>query len=144
MADARTRSETSRDSSKIAKPFDFAALVKAAKSNPWILAIIALGGGTGGSELLSKVGQNVEWWWIALAVVGMGALNYFADFARRVERIGEDVAEMKGDLKAGREKFEHVEADIASLKAFRAELTAKLLRDKQRPRSQPALRPEGA
>ena len=144
MADKGNTTETTRDSGKLAKPFDLATLIKAAKSNPWILALLALGGGTGGQELLAKVGQQVEWWWIALAVVGFGLMNYLTDFAKEVRNIGKDVADMKGDLKAGREKFEHLEEEVKSLKAFRHELTAEALKGHKPPRvkSQPVLRPE--
>lgn len=131
MADTTTRSTTTRDSGPIPKGFDLAKVIGWARGNPWVLVLLAAGGGTGTQQVLAELGQKVEWWWIALGVVGFGILNYFTESAKRQERLASKLDRMadalsgiQADLKVGAAKFEHLENDVASLRQWRHELTA--------------------
>lgn len=140
MTDSKTRTDTTRDSGPIPKGFDLAKLISWARGNPWVLVVLAAGGGTGTQEALAAMGQKVEWWWVAIGVVGFGILNYFTESAKRQERLATKLDRMadaltgiQADLKVGALKFEHLENDVASLRQWRHELTAK-------PKSKPAMR----
>lgn len=110
------KSETPTD--KVAG-LDILGLLKKAKSSPWVLVALALGGGKGGEEILTLVGQNVQWWWIAIAVAGYGALQYMADSAKRQEKITDQLGKINERLARGEEKFDNLEADVASLNNWR-------------------------
>lgn len=139
MPDRGKTSETTRSSGPIPKGFDLAKLIMWAKGNPWVLVILAAGGGTGTQQVLAELGQRVEWWWVALGVVGFGILNYFTESAKRQERLAMKLDRMadaltgiQADLKIGALKFEHLECDVAELKEWRQGL---------KPKSHPKLRP---
>lgn len=146
MTDTKTRTETTRDSGTIPKGFDLGKLITWARGNPWVLVALAAGGGTGTQQVLAELGQKVEWWWVALGVVGVGVLNYFTESAKRQERLATKLDRMadaltgiQADLKVGALKFEHIEADVASLRQWRHEITAETLK-KSRPKSKPSMR----
>ena len=148
MADHGKTTETTRDSGKLPKSLNIADVLKWAKGNPMVLAAIALGSGTGGQELLSRIGQTVEWWQIALAVVGYGLMQYLADSAKRNDEfrkeIRADIADIKGSLREGTAEFQNIKEDVKSLHQWRHELTAEAIKrgiDKHRAKSKPAMRP---
>ena len=96
-------------------PGGLLALVSKAKSNPWVLVALALGGGTGTQEVLAKLGQNVEWWWVAIGVAGFALL----DVGTRLLR---DVADIKASLREGRVVMENLKEDVKSLNGWRKEV----------------------
>lgn len=96
-------------------PGGILALIAKAKSNPWVLVVLALGGGTGTQEVLAQMGQNIQWWWVALGIGGFSIV----DAAGRLLR---DVSEIKASLKVGAEKFTHIEAEVKSLHDWRKEV----------------------
>lgn len=98
-------------------PTSIGGLLKKAKENPWVLLVVALGGGTGSQEVLAQLGQHVQWWWVALGIGGFAAV----DAATRLLR---DVSEIKASLRVGAEKFEHLESDVKSLHDWRKEVVA--------------------
>lgn len=114
--------DTDRDTDKVKSAFDLAALISKAKANPWVLVLVALGGGTGTQEVLAQLGQNVQWWWVALAVAGYGLLQYAADSAKRQEKVRETLHEIKMQLKLGTERFEYIEREVRSLNDWRNEV----------------------
>lgn len=118
--------------------------IKLAKGNPWVLALVALGGGTGTQEALAQMGQRVEWWWVAIAVAGYGVLQYFADSSRRQEQMQRDIAEFKTEvlsaLRVGSEKFENLEGEVKSLNGWRKEMQAGQSGRKRRGGSEGSLR----
>lgn len=101
-------------------------LFNKAKQNPWVLVALALGGGTGTQELLAQLGQNVQWWWIAVAVVGFGALNYMTDSAKRQERIREALSEINAQLREGKQVMDHLKEDVGSLKDWRRAMVERM------------------
>lgn len=130
---------TKRDETSTGK-IDLPLLLRAwrfAKGNPWVLAAVALGGGTGTQEILAQVGQNVQWWWVALAVAGYGALQYMADSAKRQEKIADRLAAIDARLARGEEKFQHLEAQVESLNGWRRqEIEARVVLAQNRKRRQ--------
>lgn len=98
-------------------PGGLMALISKAKSNPWVLVVLALGGGKGTEEVLAQLGQNIQWWWIALGIGGFSIV----DAAGRLLR---DVSEIKAALKVGAEKFTHIEAEVKSLHDWRKEVVS--------------------
>ena len=96
MADNKTTGKVKprdgRDTEKI-KGLDLMAALKWAKLNPWVLTVIALGGGTGGQEALAQFGQQVQWWQIALAVAAFAVFDLGARMLRRLDRIEERLAD---------------------------------------------------
>lgn len=146
MTDHGKTTETTRASGPIPKGLNVGDIIKWAKSNPWVLVVAALGGGKGGEQVLAEIGQRVEWWWIALAVVGVGILSYMTESAKRAERLASKVDRVadaltgiQADLKVGALKFEHLESDVASLRQWRHEITAETFK-KARPKSKPTMR----
>lgn len=128
------------DTDKITKSKDpvlgLMDLLKRAKANPWVLVAAAIGGGTGGQETLRQVfGQNVQWWWIAGAVVAYGVLSYLADNAKRqekmanaVERAGIELKEIKDTVKGVAENSARIEANVEELNRWKAEVAPKIER----------------
>lgn len=109
-------------------------LLKKAKANPWVLVAAAIGGGTGGQETLKQVfGQNVQWWWIASAVVAYGLLSYLADAAKRqekmasaVERAGYELKEIKETVQGVAENAARTEASVEDINRWRKDVDSKL------------------
>ena len=134
------------DTDKLPKGFDLTKLLTWAKGNPWVLVAAALGGGTGTQQVLAELGQKVEWWWIALAVVGFGILNYLTESAMRqerlatkIDRVADALTGIQSDLKLGALKFEHLETDVQHLKQWRDDVSAEVMRT--RPKSVQSLKP---
>ena len=102
---------------------------KIAKGNPWVLLVLAGGSGISGQEVATAIGQNVQWWWIALGVAAFAAVNFVTDKTKRDEKFREDirrdVAEIKVSLRVGAEKFENIENDVKSLRDWRKEVVAR-------------------
>lgn len=119
---AKVAPRSGEDTDKVKSAFDIAALVSKAKSNPWVLVVLALGGGTGTQEVLAQLGQNVQWWWVAIAVAGYGMLQYMSDSAKRQEKVRETLSEIKTQLKLGTDRFEHIEREVRSLHDWRKEV----------------------
>ena len=114
-------------SDKIAKPLDIMALLRALRSNPLMLAAIVGGGSLGGQEFATAIGQNVQWWWIALAAIGFAAFDAVGRLLRRIDRVVDDIGEIKTQLARGGEKFDHIEDQVQSLANWRkSELEARI------------------
>lgn len=128
------------DTDKITKSKDpvlgLMDFIKKAKANPWVLVAAAIGGGTGGQETLKQVfGQNVQWWWIAGAVVAYGLLSYLADAAKRqdkfagsLERLADEARDIKNSVKGIAGSQERLEANVEELNRWKADIAPKLER----------------
>lgn len=90
MAD--TGRKHARDTEKV-KGLDIVAVAKWAKSNPWVLAVIAGGGGVGGEQLSALIGQPIAAWQIILAVGGFAMLDIFSRMLRRLDNIEDRLSE---------------------------------------------------
>src|SRR5690606_9478928 len=100
------------------------AFIEKAKGNPFVLALLSIAGGLGGQEGLQILGQQIPWYCIALAVVGLGVLQYFADSKKRQTRLIEEIINIKDQLKVG--------AKMMSDTALAAQIAADLARDGHR------------
>lgn len=118
---------------------DLASVMRWAKGNPWVLLLLASGGGFGGQEIATAIGQNVQWWWIALGVAGFALMDVFARLLRRVDRLVDDIGDIKAGLARGAQKFEHLEGDVKSLRDWRHTVNNQLVTHK--PRSDGRLKP---
>lgn len=115
-------------SDKVSKGgLDLMALLKALRSNPLLLAAIVGGGSLGGEKFAESIGQNVQWWWIALAAAGFAGFDAVGRLLRRIDRVVDDISEIKTSLARGADRFERIEEDVGSLSNWRkAELEARI------------------
>lgn len=112
MADTdKTTRKVKRDTEKDAG-LDIVTVAKWAKSNPWVLAVIAGGGGIGGEQLGALIGQPIAAWHVALAVGGFALLDIFSRMLRRLDTIEERLAE-------GTDMMERHDKTLGELLAWR-------------------------
>lgn len=110
--DKKTR-KVRRDTGKV-PGLDLMAFVKWAKSNPWILALLAGGGGIGGEQIGALIGQPVAAWQIVVAVGGFALLDIFSRMLKRLDKIEERLGE-------GTEVMERHDKALLELLAWREE-----------------------
>lgn len=114
-----------KNTDQLKKALTLLELLGKARGNPIILLIVAIGGGLISQETLQNIGQNVQWWWIAMGVAGFALVDFGASCLKKVDRATEDIAEIKTLLKVGHEKHEQHDREIAELKEWRAQQAAR-------------------
>lgn len=95
--------------------------IKKARGNPLVLLTLAVGGGFISQETLQNIGQNVQWWWVALGVAGFAVVDFASSCLKKVDNATADIAEIKTLLKVGHEKHIQHDKEIAELKEWRAQ-----------------------
>lgn len=103
--------KTDRDTEKVGG-VDIMAIGRWAKSNPWVLALIAGGGGFGGEQISALVGQPVEAKHIIAAILAFALLDVFNRMLKRLDKIEERLAD-------GTEVMERHDQTLAELLAWR-------------------------
>ena len=113
------------DTGKVNKGFDIVAVLKWAKSNPWILAAVAGGGGIGGEQISTLFGQEIPAWQIVVGIASFALIDLFGRVLKRLDaievRLGEGTALMKEhdkalvELLAWREHITEAPGPVASM-----------------------------
>lgn len=116
---AKVSPRAGKDTDKRPQPLDLVAVVKWAKSNPFVLAVIALASGAGGQEAMGALGQNVQWWMIAAGVGALAVFQHFADQAKRQDRVIIELREIKKQLADGSARFDDLDSRVGKLEAER-------------------------
>lgn len=118
--------DTEKDTDKLdVKRPDLWSVVKWAKGSPVLLAVLAIASGTGGQQVLEQLGQQVQWWQIALAIAGYAVFDLATRILKRLDTIEQRLLQ-------GTARFERLEADVDHLRRAKA-------RERERA-SKPALR----
>lgn len=110
-----------KNTDQLKKALTLLEVLGKARGNPIILLIVAVGGGLISQETLQNIGQNIQWWWVALGVAGFGLVDFGAACLKKVDKATEDIAEIKTLLKVGHEKHQQHDKEIAELKEWRAQ-----------------------
>lgn len=91
MTDTNPR-ETERDTEKVSG-LDLSAVLKWAKTNPWVLAVVASGSSLGGEQVSELIGQPIAAWQIMVGVGGFALLDIFTRMLKRLDKIEARLAE---------------------------------------------------
>ncbi len=122
-----------KDTDKIAgKRPDIWTLLTWAKGNPLLLAAVAIASGTGGQQVLEQLGQQVQWWQIALAIAGYAVFDLATRILKRLDTIEQRLAK-------GAEVMRQQKDIIDDLMVWRsaADTGARRARSTTNPRIQP-------
>lgn len=110
-----------KNTDQIKKALSILELLGKARGNPLVLLIVAIGGGLISQETLQNIGQNIQWWWVALGVAGFGLVDFGAACLKKIDNATADIAEIKTLLKVGHEKHQQHDREIAELKEWKAQ-----------------------
>ena len=88
---------------------DVATIFKWAKGNPLLLAVVAVASGTGGQQVLEQMGQQVQWWQIALAIAAYAVFDLATRMLKRLDTIEQQLVK-------GTQQFEKLEVEVDQLR----------------------------
>lgn len=121
MADTDKKTRKVKRDTDTVKGLDLSTAIKWAKSSPWVLAMLAGGGGFGGQEIANVLGGQVVWWQIALGVAGIALFDLGSRGLRRLERAEESLDRIEQRLAEGTSVMRGLRTDVDDLRAWRQE-----------------------